>query len=127
MVLIPSIMPDMNSFMVIILLGRYMARATSSPAKVPRVSPATGFWPMASAKLTPWKKPPTYAMPRMAVIIRVTMGSTRSSTVPLGSMAPARVPEASGGYWGDSSAFFMGPKSKLVALRKNTIAMVSRA
>ena len=55
----PSIMPVTNSFMVIIFRGRYMHSATKSPAKVPRVSPATGFAPMASEKLAPWRKPPT--------------------------------------------------------------------
>ena len=53
MVFMPSIMPVINSFMVISLLGRYIIRATRSPAKVPRVSPATGFSPIASEKLAP--------------------------------------------------------------------------
>ncbi len=64
----------------------------------------------------------------MAVMMRVTMGSTRSSTVPLGCPLSLGVPSAlSGGIWGSASAFFMGPKSKLVALKKNTMAIVISA
>ena len=64
----------------------------------------------------------------MAVTIRVTRGSTRSSTVPLGCAPPSSVPSVlSSGICGLVSALFMGPKSKPVALRRNTMAMVSRA
>ena len=58
-VLIPSMIPVMNSCRLISFRGIYMAIATSSAANVPRVSPAVGFSPMASAKDLPSKPPPT--------------------------------------------------------------------
>ena len=128
MVLIPSMIPVMNSRRPMMRLGRYRANATTRAAKVPRVRPAVGFSPMASVKAlpVPAKNPPTYAIPRIAQTISVTTGSARSSTVPffrlsVSSAAPVRLSSL------PASAFSIGPKSKSVKHRANTMTIVKIA
>ena len=63
-----------------------MAAATTSATHTPMHRPNTGFSPTATAKSTPWKKPPAYSMPKMEKMMSTTMGMMRSNVRPLSEM-----------------------------------------